>query len=95
METLFVVKEEEIKKWIKEAISECLGKVSLAGEGVSPEEPLISRREAAKRFNISTNTLTNWVADGLPHYKKKRRIMFLDSEIREHMKKSHKLKPNF
>lgn len=93
MEALFVAREEDVKKWIKEAITECMEQIELHQQPkLTNEEPLISRKEAAGRFNISTNTLTTWVAEGLPHYKNKRRVMFLYSEILEYIKKKQQFR---
>jgi len=96
MEALLVAREEDLKKWIKEVVLECLQQIALPNQSkTTSDEPLISRKEAASRFNISTNTLTNWVAEGLPHYKNKRRVMFIYSEVLEYIKNKHKTKPSF
>lgn len=96
MEALFVAKEEDIKRWIKEAVIESLVQIAVQHQSkATNEEHLISRKEAASRFHISTNTLTNWTAEGLPHYKNKRRVMFLYSELLEYIKNKQKVKPSF
>ncbi|MDX2001766.1 MAG: helix-turn-helix domain-containing protein [Chitinophagales bacterium] len=96
MEALLVAREEDLKKWIKEVVLECLQQITLPNQSkTTSDEPLISRKEAASRFNISTNTLTSWVAEGLPHYKNKRRVMFIYSEVLEYIKNKHKTKPSF
>ena len=96
MEALFVAKEEDVKRWIKEALVECMDQIELHHQPkAAHEELLISRKEAASRFHVSTNTLTNWTAEGLPHYKNKRRIMFLYSEILVYIKNKQKVKSSF
>lgn len=96
MEALLVAQEEDLKKWIKEAVFECLQQIALSNQPKPiSDEQLISRKETASRFNISTNTLTNWMAEGLPHYKNKRRVMFIYSEVLEYIKNKQKTKPSF
>jgi hypothetical protein len=59
METFFIPNENDFRKWIREAVKECLetyaGKNPEAGE---KEEPLVSRKEIAGYLGISLVTLT-------------------------------------
>jgi hypothetical protein len=86
METFSIPTEVEIKKWITEAVQECLGmKQSVINTG-DPNEPLLNRQEAAALLRISTVTLTDWTKRGLPHYRQRGRIYYTRAEIIEYLK---------
>jgi predicted DNA-binding transcriptional regulator AlpA len=85
METVFIPTENDIKKWIKEAISECLE------NGIAKdhqEEELLNRNEIAKKLRISLVTLTDWVKRGLPSHKQRGRVYFVQSEVMDYIKKN-------
>jgi len=90
METLFIPTENDFRRWIKEAINECLESAVLKDQisGVQ-EEPLLNRNEIAKQLRISLVTLTDWVKRGLPSHKQRGRVYFIQSEVMEYIKKNH------
>ncbi len=89
METFFIPTENDFRKWIKEAINECLensnSKNNPSGE---QEEELLNREEIAKKLRISLVTLTDWVKRGLPSHKQRGRVYFIQSEVMEYIKKN-------
>lgn len=86
METFSIPTEIEFKKWIMEAVQECLGMRSSGIHSVDPNEPLLNRQEAAALLRISTVTLTDWTKRGLPHYRQRGRIYYTKGEIIEYLK---------
>lgn len=86
METFSIPTEVEIKKWITEAIQECLGLKQTTINSGDPNEPLLSRQEAAALLRISTVTLTDWTKRGLPHYRQRGRVYYTKAEIIEYLK---------
>ncbi len=82
METIVVAREEDIKKWIKDVISETLAHTNKEVAEQQSVEPLISRDEiAAYLDNISLVTLHAWMKKGLPFHKIGGRVYFLRSEV--------------
>lgn len=86
METFSIPTEVEIKKWIKEAVEECLTSKKLLNNENALDEPFLNRHEAAALLNISLVTLTDWTKRGLPHYRQRRRIYYFKIEIIEYFK---------
>lgn len=89
METvIYLPKEEDVKQWIREAISEFFKEQQQQPPATveSVAEPLISRRETARKLGISLVTLTDWVKHGLPRHKNRGRVYFLWSEVVEYLK---------
>lgn len=88
MATIVIPTEEEIKKWVKDAVKESL-------ETAKPKEVLVtnvqeaflSRIEIAQKLDISLGTLHNWVKEGLPSHKQQGRVYFLYSEVMEYIAK--------
>jgi predicted DNA-binding transcriptional regulator AlpA len=86
MASIAIPTEEEIKKWVKEAVRESI-------ETAKPKEVLVtnvqeaflSRKEIAARLGISLVTLTEWVRQGLPSHKQQGRVYFLYSEVGEYI----------
>ena len=79
--------ETEIKKWIKEAVKECLdSSVPNSAPGDKEKEPLISRKEVASLLGISLVTLNDWSKKGLPSHKINGRVYFQRSEVLEYIK---------
>ena len=86
MESLFIPSEEDFKRWMSEAVNECLAKY--AGSRFvkdQSEEELLDRKRAAELLRISTVTLTERTKNGLPHYRKNRRIFYVRSEVLDYM----------
>ena len=89
METVFIPTENDIKKWIKEAISEGLENGIAKDHSVNDqEEELLSRKEIAKKLRISLVTLTDWVKRGLPSHKQRGRVHFDKTEVIKYIKEN-------
>ena len=87
METLFIPNENDFKKWIKEAVSECLVDYLQNRTAIEvKEEGLLNRREIAKCLRISLVTLTDWVKLGLPSHRQGGRIYFDKKEVLDYIK---------
>ena len=93
MDTLFIPNENDFRRWIREAVKECLEnattKSALHPESTE-EEPLLTRKEIAGIFRISLVTLHDWMKRGLPSHKQRRRVYFLRSEVMGYLKQNHK-----
>lgn len=89
METFFIPTENDFRRWIKEAVNENLQQM-LSKQTTTPidEEPLLSRKQIAKKLNISLVTLGDWVKHGLPSHKQRGKVYFLYSEVIEHIKRN-------
>jgi len=92
METLFIPNENDFRRWIKDALRECLENIPAKNEvpGGLAEEPLLSRKEIAGIFRISLVTLHDWMNRGLPSHKLRGRVYFLRSEVMEYVKKNRR-----
>lgn len=92
MNIIYIPNENDIRKWVKEALKEGLGDISekVKIEGRAEEEPLYSRKEIAGVFRISLVTLHEWMKNGLPCHKQGGRVYFLKSEVMDYLKN----KPN-
>ncbi len=89
METLFIPTENDFRRWIKEAINECLESATLKDHILDmQEEELLNRNEVAKKLRISLVTLTDWVKRGLPSHKQRGRVYFIHSEVMEYIRKN-------
>lgn len=91
METFFIPTENDFRRWIKEAIAEYFEGKNVQ-DGVSKDEPLLSRKEIAKELRISLVTLTDWVKHGMPSHKQRGRVYFLYSEVINYIKSNHPVK---
>ena len=89
METLFIPNENDFKRWIREAVKECLHD-SLPKENVLEQngDNLLNRKEIAKFLRISLVTLTDWMKRGLPSHKQRGRVYFLKSEVLEYIREN-------
>ncbi|GEM_PF-386928 len=81
MDAIYIPNEKDIKKWIKEGISEALQTESTNLPNVSQEEPLLNRQEIAALLRISLVTLTTWVKHGLPSHRYRGRVYFDKMEV--------------
>lgn len=95
METLFVVKEAEVKKWVFEAMRECLEKRIGSNETGSVAEKLLNRQEAAALLRISLVTLCDWTKRGLPHLRQRGRVYYLQSDLYAYLKSTFPSKLKF
>ena len=89
MDTLFIPNENDFRRWIREAMKECLETMPIKST-VQPdkpeEEPLLTRKEIAHMFRISLVTLHEWMKQGLPSHKQGGRVYFLRSEVMAYLK---------
>lgn len=94
MDTLFIPNENDFRRWIREAIKECLENPTfkIAQPEQPGEEPLLTRKEIAGIFRISLVTLHDWMKRGLPRHKQRGRVYFLRSEVMAYLKQ--KSSPN-
>jgi predicted DNA-binding transcriptional regulator AlpA len=90
MNTILIPTESDFRKWIKEAIQECLQEglatSTLSRPDSEPNEPLLTRKEIAGIFGISLVTLHDWINRGLPCIKQGGRVYFLRSEVMDYVK---------
>jgi len=93
MDSLFIPNENDFRRWIREAMKECLEATPIKN-GLLPdqsqEEPLLSRKEIAGIFRISLVTLHDWMKRGLPSHKQRGRVYFVRSEVMEYVKKNRR-----
>ena len=88
METLFIPTESDFKKWVKEAVAECLEGADLNGHSENKDEPLLNRKEIAKLLRVSLVTLTDWMKRGLPSHRLRGRVYFMRSEVMDYIKQN-------
>jgi len=88
MDTLYIPNENDFRRWIKEAVQECLEKGTAKNLSTPPSEgePLLSRKEVAAIFRISLVTLHDWMNRGLPCHKQRGRVYFIRSEVMDYVK---------
>lgn len=93
MDTLFIPNENDFRRWIREAMKECLETMPLktTSEPAKPEEePLLTRKEVAYLFRISLVTLHEWMKQGLPSHKQGGRVYFVRSEVMAYIKQKNR-----
>jgi hypothetical protein len=92
MYTIVIPSENDFRRWIKEAIKECLGNVpsKLSEQDEEQVEPFLSRKEMAGVIRISLPTLHDWMHRGLPCHKIKGRVYFLCSEVVDFIKSGNR-----
>lgn len=87
MDALFIPNENDFRKWVKEAVKECMDfSTNKAASNNENEEPLLSRKEIASFLGISLVTLTDWMKRGLPFHKLNGRVYFQRSEVLKYLK---------
>ncbi len=67
--TFFIPTENNFRKWIKEAINECLENSISKDNALDQDEEELNRKVIEKKLRISLVTLTDWVKRGLPSHK--------------------------
>ncbi|MEI9954894.1 MAG: helix-turn-helix domain-containing protein [Ferruginibacter sp.] len=87
METILITSEKEIKQWLREVLEEHFVPGAVPYKQIVAEQ-FLNSAEAAEFLNVSIVTLLNWRKRGLPFYKEKRRVMFLQSEIVAYIKEN-------
>ncbi len=91
METLFIPNETDFRKWIREAVKECLETSAIIkAEAGEKEESLVSRKEISSYLGISLVTLTDWMKKGLPFHRLNGRVYFQKSEVLEYVRSNRK-----
>lgn len=92
MDTLFIPNENDFRRWIKDAVKECLDNTPVKSGGADQpqEEALLTRKEIAGIFRISLVTLHDWVKRGLPSHKQRGRVYFLRSEVMDYVKENRR-----
>jgi excisionase family DNA binding protein len=90
MQTFYIPNEIDVKRWIKEAVTECMTAALPAPE--VEENTLLNRKEVAKYLRVSLPTLTDWIKRGLPSHKQRGRVYFMKSEVVGYIKE-HKMGP--
>lgn len=87
METFYIPTENDFKRWIKEAVTECL-KTGLPVVKLNEpkESEFLNRKEIAKVLNVSLVTITDWVKRGLPSHKQRGRVYFDKAEVLNYIK---------
>lgn len=95
MDTLFIPNENDFRRWIKEALKECLedNYPKNIPSTHTQEEPLLNRKEIAGRLRISLVTLHDWMNRGLPYHKQGGRDYFLYSEVLAYLRQKGKVVP--
>lgn len=89
MEAVYIPTENDIKKWVKEAVKDCMGEMGKPISGVAnQEEPLLGRKEIATFLKISLVTLNRWTKLGLPCHRLDRKVYFLKTEVMDYLKKN-------
>ena len=88
MPTLYVPTEEDVRRWIKEAIAEYLNDAlsKYVPDPPADEELLLCRKEIAGLLGISLVTLHDWMNRGLPCHKQRGRVYFICSEVMDYVK---------
>ncbi|MET0465899.1 MAG: helix-turn-helix domain-containing protein [Chitinophagaceae bacterium] len=87
MGTIILATEEDIKRWMKEAVHSVIMEMGVNNLAPLFSEPLLSREEIVKHLNdISMPTLHAWIKKGLPCHKQEGRVFFLKSEVLEYIK---------
>ncbi len=86
METLYIPTENDFKRWIKDAVSECLKENLPRVKIGEPESTLMNRKEIAKFLRVSLVTLTDWIKRGLPSHKQRGRVYFDKEEVLKYIR---------
>jgi len=90
MDALFIPTENDFRKWIGDAVKECLGNtLPRSAAAAEKEDALVSRKEIAQYLGISLVTLTEWMKRGLPFHKVRGRVFFQRSAVLDYVK-SHR-----
>lgn len=88
MATIVIPTEDEIRKWVKEAVKESLETAKPKEVLVTNvQEQLLSPKMISKELGVSEVTLRAWRKEGMPAHKQKRKVYFLHTEVLEYMTK--------
>lgn len=88
MEAVYIVTENDFKRWVREAMKECLSEQiqTISPSTYSDNEKLLNRKEIANYLRVSLVTLTDWIKRGLPSHKQRGRIYFDKREVLDYIK---------
>ncbi|HLP37776.1 helix-turn-helix domain-containing protein [Lacibacter sp.] len=87
MEHFFIPTENDFKKWIKDAVRECMQEhLQQFSADKENEEGLLNRKEIAKFLRISLVTLNDWIKRGLPSHPQRGKIYFDKKEVLNYIK---------
>lgn len=88
MESVYILTEIEFKRWVKEAVKECIAEQKQEAGTVTNEnaERLLNRKEIAGFLRVSLVTLTDWIRRGLPSHKQRGRVYFDKREVLDFIK---------
>ena len=87
MSALFIPNETDFKRWVREAVRECIQDSSFEiKRDENTDEPLLGRKEIASFLRISLVTLTDWKKRGLPSHKQRGKVYFMKSEVLDYIK---------
>jgi predicted DNA-binding transcriptional regulator AlpA len=92
MPTIYVPSEDDIRRWIKEAVEAYLNDALVKNIPSQPagQEQLLCRKEIAGVLGISLVTLHDWMNRGLPCHKQRGRVYFIRSEVLDYVKANHR-----
>ena len=94
METFFIPTENDFRRWVKDAVRECLLEIPNAVNAnaiAANDDTLLNRKEVANFLRVSLVTLTDWMKRGLPFHKQRGRVYFMKSEVVDYIQeKSYK-----
>jgi predicted DNA-binding transcriptional regulator AlpA len=92
MPTLYLPSEDDIRRWIKQAVEEYLNDALVKNIPPQPkgDEQLLCRKEIAGLLGISLVTLHDWMNRGLPCHKQRGRVYFIRSEVMDYVKANHR-----
>lgn len=92
MDCIFIPTEADFRRWIREAVQECLEKGDLKPllPPAPDEERLLNRKEIAGLLQISLVTLHDWMNRGLPCLKQRGRVYFVRSDVMAYVKQKHR-----
>ncbi len=92
MDSIFIATEHDFRKWVREALQECLdqSRLKTSSSSDSEEPPLLTRKEIAAIFRISLVTLHDWMNRGLPCHKQRGRVYFIRTEVMEYVKSNRR-----
>lgn len=86
METVVIPTEGDFKKWVKDAVRECLEEHLQKPISSGLDEGLMNRKEIAGFLRVSLVTLTDWMKRGLPSHHQRGRVYFDKKEVLDYIK---------
>ena len=86
MEAVYILNESDLKRWVREAIKDCITEQLQTTTVDGNAEKLLNRQEIASFLRVSLVTLTDWIKRGLPSHKQRGRIYFDKREVLDYIK---------